>query len=204
MKKATILKGRPMIQPRALAFALAVLFLAGSVQAQENPAPAPVPAGPAGLALEEARSLFEQQRYDDAVKLSREWLKKEPQGPAAAGFRTTLCHARTDGGIGVAGRPSRFLRPGKVQASAPEIVYKQQPEYPEVARKVRLQGEVTVEALVDQEGCVNKVDILQGLPMGLDKATQDAVSRWVFHPAQAKGKPVPVAYVLTVNFSVQP
>ncbi|HSN85636.1 MAG TPA: energy transducer TonB [Thermoanaerobaculia bacterium] len=192
-----------MLQPRALAVALAVVFLAGAVQAQENPAPAPVPAGPAGLALKEARSLFEQQRYDEAVKLARKWLKKEPQGPAAAGFRTTLCHARTDGGIGVAGRPSRFLKPGKVDVSAPEIVYQQKPEYPEVARKVRLQGQVTVGAFIDQEGCVAEVKILQGLPMGLDQSSRDAVSRWVFHPAKAKGKPVPVEYVLTVNYRIE-
>lgn len=37
----------------------------------------------------------------------------------------------------------------------------------------------------------------------LDKASRHAVSRWAFHPAKAKGKPVPVEYVLTVNDRIE-
>ncbi len=45
--------------------------------------------------------------------------------------------------------------------------------------------------------------ILNGLPMGLDQATVDAVKRWKFKPATPNGKPVAVIYKLTVNFQRQ-
>ena len=74
---------------------------------------------------------------------------------------------------------------------------------PEIARKARIQGVVIVEAIIDKEGNVTNVKILKGLPMGLDSAASDAVSKWKFRPATLNGKPVAVIYNLTVNFRLQ-
>ncbi|MCZ6508691.1 MAG: energy transducer TonB [Acidobacteria bacterium] len=77
------------------------------------------------------------------------------------------------------------------------------PQYTEIARKARIQGVVIVEAIIGKDGSVRNVRILKPLPMGLDQAAVDAVSKWKFKPATLNGKPVDVYYNLTVNFRLQ-
>lgn len=86
---------------------------------------------------------------------------------------------------------------------APIKEYDPPPQYTEIARKARIQGVVIVQAVVSKEGIVEDVKILKGLPMGLDRAAKDAVSKWRFKPATLNGKPVDVYYNLTVNFTLQ-
>jgi TonB family protein len=85
----------------------------------------------------------------------------------------------------------------------PEKIFYPAPQYTEIARKARIQGVVIVEAIIDKSGKVTNVKVLKGLPMGLDQAAVDAVSRWTFKPATLNGKPVAVIYNLTVNFQLQ-
>lgn len=85
----------------------------------------------------------------------------------------------------------------------PEKINYPSPQYTEIARKARIQGVVIVEAIIDKSGKVTNVKVLKGLPMGLDQAAVDAVSRWTFKPATLNGKPVAVIYNLTVNFQLQ-
>jgi TonB family protein len=86
--------------------------------------------------------------------------------------------------------------------SRPEKIAGVAPVYTELARRARVSGTVVVEAIIDQQGDVVNVRVLKGQPMGLDKATVDAVKTWKFKPATLAGKPVKVYYVLTVNFQV--
>lgn len=86
--------------------------------------------------------------------------------------------------------------------SRPEKLSGVAPVYTELARRARVSGTVVVEAIIDQQGDVVNARVLKGQPMGLDKATVDAVKTWKFKPATLAGKPVKVYYVLTVNFQV--
>ena len=86
--------------------------------------------------------------------------------------------------------------------SRPEIIGRVDPKYTEIARRARVTGIVVTEVIVDWEGCVRHPRILKGLPMGLDKAALEAVRNWTFEPATLDGEPVPVFYVLTVNFTL--
>lgn len=87
----------------------------------------------------------------------------------------------------------------------PEIIpgTRVDPRYPEPARRVKVQGAVILEAVIDERGNVTSVRVLKGLPMGLDQAAIDAVARWRFQPATLDGRPVAVYYNLTVNFEVR-
>jgi TonB family protein len=87
--------------------------------------------------------------------------------------------------------------------TAPERVSGPQPVYTREAREARIQGVVIVEAVVDREGRVGSVRVLKSLPMGLDEAAVEAVRQWRFRPATRSGEPVPVYYVLTVNFRLE-
>lgn len=85
----------------------------------------------------------------------------------------------------------------------PEKISGIPPVYTELARKARVMGVVIVEAIIDEQGNVTETRVLKGLPMGLDRAAVEAVETWKFKPATLDGRPVPVFYVLTVNFQVQ-
>lgn len=84
--------------------------------------------------------------------------------------------------------------------SPPELVSSVPPEYPEVARKANVKGNVTLEVVVDEKGDVTSAKVLKGLPMGLDKAAADAVKQWKYKPATSYGKPVKVYSTVTVTF----
>lgn len=85
----------------------------------------------------------------------------------------------------------------------PEILVKTQPRYTELARRAKVQGSVLLKAVIDERGIVTDLRVLKPLPMGLDQAAIDAVSRWRFKPATLHGRPVKVYFNLTVNFTLQ-
>ncbi len=85
----------------------------------------------------------------------------------------------------------------------PEVITRTAPRYTEMARKAHLEGVVKVRAIVDEHGNVTDVQLLRGLPMGLDQSAMDAVRTWRFTPATLHGKPVKVYFDLTVNFTLQ-
>jgi TonB family protein len=55
------------------------------------------------------------------------------------------------------------------------------PAYPELAKRMRIQGVVKVEAVVRPNGTVKSTRVVGGNPVLVDAAA-DAVSRWKFEP----------------------
>lgn len=84
----------------------------------------------------------------------------------------------------------------------PERVVYVRPEYPELARRARQSGEVTLEATIDREGKVTNVVVLRGLGLGLSEAAVRAVSQWQYTPTLYNGRPVEVLLTVTVKFQM--
>jgi len=59
------------------------------------------------------------------------------------------------------------------------------PAYPELARKMHLQGVVKIEAVVKPNGMVKSTRVLGGNPVLVDAATE-AVSKWKFESAPSE------------------
>lgn len=76
-----------------------------------------------------------------------------------------------------------------------------EPEYPEAARRQRIQGPVVLNVLVGADGLVQEVSVISGDPQ-LTKAATDAVGKWRFNPHQLKGKAVEFETRITVNFAI--
>jgi protein TonB len=85
----------------------------------------------------------------------------------------------------------------------PVKVFSPQPGYTEEARQARVQGIVILQAIIDAEGNVTDVRVLKGLPEGLAESAVETVRNWRFKPATLEGKPVPVYFNFTINFSLQ-
>ncbi|PYT09492.1 MAG: hypothetical protein DMF49_01990 [Acidobacteria bacterium] len=79
---------------------------------------------------------------------------------------------------------------------------KVEPEYPEMARKARVEGKVIIEAVIDTDGNVVDVKVLRSIPL-LDKAAIEAVKRWKYRPAMQHGRPVKVYFTVVVEFNLR-
>ena len=82
----------------------------------------------------------------------------------------------------------------------PEKISAPPAQIPDEARRAKVNGVVILQAVIDVDGNVGDVKVIQGLPYGLTEQTIKAVKRWKFKPATLNGEPVPVYYNLTMNF----
>lgn len=73
------------------------------------------------------------------------------------------------------------------------------PEYPTLARQLKLAGTVEVEALVDLEGKVVKAQIVRGNPV-LGTAAVAAMKRWKFTPFVLNGRTTRALTTITFDF----
>lgn len=80
-----------------------------------------------------------------------------------------------------------------------QIIRKVQPVYPAMARTVRVQGPVTLEALIGRDGGIEHLKAVSGHPL-LITAAMDAVQQWRYRPYLLNGSPVEVQTTITVNF----
>jgi protein TonB len=80
------------------------------------------------------------------------------------------------------------------------ITTKTTPEYPPMARQMKLGGKVQVDAYIDTDGKVEKVEVVTGNPL-LTSAAVNAVKRWKFSPFTSDGKPTRAVAGFTFNFT---
>jgi TonB family protein len=57
------------------------------------------------------------------------------------------------------------------------------PPYSDGARKLKLNGTVTAEAVINSEGKLESIRIVRGMPGGLNETTIAAMRTWRCHPA---------------------
>ena len=75
------------------------------------------------------------------------------------------------------------------------------PVYPELAKRIRLSGDVSIEVIISPEGRVESVRVVSGHHM-LIAAAMDAGKRWRFEPTILNGIPVRVTGVITFVFKL--
>ena len=76
------------------------------------------------------------------------------------------------------------------------------PIYPPIARQIRVQGEVTVQVLIDESGKVISAKALSGHPLLILEA-QKAAMQARFSPTTINDQPVKVSGMITYNFKMQ-
>lgn len=81
---------------------------------------------------------------------------------------------------------------------------KVQPIYPERARAQRIEGMVTVNAVIDTDGHVSEVEVQRcNRPnLGFEESATAAVKSWRYEPATRDGKPVAVYLTVFVEFKL--
>lgn len=102
--------------------------------------------------------------------------------------------------VPVAPKPPTQRQPSSVLIS--HAVSLPQPQYPQLAKQIRVQGQVNIQILVDEQGKVVSAQVVSGHPMLLS-AAREAALRARFTPTMLSGQAVKVQGVITYNFVLQ-
>jgi TonB family protein len=93
----------------------------------------------------------------------------------------------------------RFGVPVSQGTAGGVLVHKVQPLYPAEARRMHVQGNVVIDAVVTAQGQVNDLKLVSGDPI-LAQAAMDAVRRWRYTPYSLNGQPIPKETRITISF----
>jgi TonB family protein len=83
----------------------------------------------------------------------------------------------------------------------PRLILKSVPNYPAIAKRAAIEGEVTVDAVIDTNGKLTNMKVVSGQPL-LQQAALDSLRTWKYEPAYLDDKPVPVQTSITVKFRI--
>lgn len=82
------------------------------------------------------------------------------------------------------------------------LVSKQDPEYPEGARRAGVEGTVILDASISETGQVTEIAVERGLPLGLSESAVAAVRHWKYRPARGRSGPVASHKKIRIAFSL--
>lgn len=90
----------------------------------------------------------------------------------------------------------------QMSADASEIIaHPVRPNYPLLARQMKVQGSVILQALIGKDGIIQNLRVMSG-PQILASAAEDAVRQWHFRPHLEGAEAVETQAKITVNFTI--
>jgi len=89
----------------------------------------------------------------------------------------------------------------QLSPSSAQVISRVDPSYPLLAKQMKVQGAVVLEALISKNGSIQEIQVLSG-PAILSEAAREAVKQWHFKPYYQSGRPVETEARITVNFTI--
>jgi protein TonB len=83
-------------------------------------------------------------------------------------------------------------------AEGPGVIKRVEPIYPPLARTMRVEGVVVLDAVIFEDGTVGEVEVVKSAHPLLDRSAKDALKRWRFTPGSRD-----VIMTLTVRFVLE-
>ena len=81
------------------------------------------------------------------------------------------------------------------------LIHRVEPTYPKLAKTARVQGDVILKAVINQNGEIQDLQLVSGHPMLVPDAIA-AVKQWRYKPYLLNGQPVEVETTITVTFTL--
>jgi len=78
------------------------------------------------------------------------------------------------------------------------------PKYIVTAMEEGVEGTVRLSAVVRKDGRVEEIEFLKRLDARLDRSAEEALSKWIFEPAERDGRPVDIDAVFEIPFRLAP
>jgi TonB family protein len=93
-------------------------------------------------------------------------------------------------------------RLGLIEGPEGGLLKQVQPDYPAQAKTFRIEGSVTLQALVGKDGRIRSVSVMDGHP-ALTAAAARAVAQWEYAPFLLEGRAFEAPTRIVINFSLQ-
>src|SRR5579862_1233302 len=120
----------------------------------------------------------------------------QAQSPASASQVASV--GRPSDSTGVTNAAGRVrLSPGAADIVSRSV----QPNYPLLAKQMKVEGAVVLNALIGRDGNIQQLHVLSG-PTILSAAAREAVQQWRFKPYLQSGQAVESESRITVNFTI--
>jgi TonB family protein len=84
----------------------------------------------------------------------------------------------------------------------PQLVFRSAPSYPAMAKQAGIEGQVTIDAVIDTTGKLTSMKVVSGALL-LQQAALDSLRDWKYEPGYLDDKPVPVGTSITVKFRLR-
>ena len=163
--------------------------------------------------FEEARQVFETYRDDVLGVIADVEFPRAGHPSRQAGFDFARLVRAPHPDVPVllqSARPenearARALGTDFLLKDSPRLLQEVKPNYTADAMRAKIQGVVTLEAVVNPDGSVGNVSIVRSLDptFGLDQEAIKTVRKWRFAPGTRFGQPVPVLVEIEMTFTLR-
>jgi protein TonB len=202
----------PLIYTDALPKSMTMTFLVAP------PPPPPPPPPPAAAPVKVVKMVSEvvngQLRTPTKIPEKVQMIKEEESPPDMGGVPGGVPGGIPGGSAGgvIGGIISsthvdvpKVATPQRVRVSSGVstglLIRKVSPNYPQLAKQARIQGQVVLQAEISKDGTITNLQLISGHPM-LAPAAIEAVKQWRYKPYLLNGEPVAVETQVIVNFSL--
>jgi periplasmic protein TonB len=102
--------------------------------------------------------------------------------------------------VAVAGAAASAPKKITLSEALSAVTAKVQPEYPALAKQLKITGAVELEITIGENGAVEAVTPVSGNPV-LTKPAAEALKKWKFKPFSQDGSPVKAQVAMKIGFA---
>jgi len=88
-------------------------------------------------------------------------------------------------------------------SGAPAFTHREMPVYPLLARRLGKEGKVVLKLLIDKNGTLQDIEVIEQSEFGFTEAAVAAVKKSTFSPAHSNGEKVPSKAILCIRFNLK-
>jgi protein TonB len=169
-----------------------------ALPAGSNPAATPAPAVASRAVLPPLQVEVVAGDKHRPVQGGTNSVKVDLQPQTAASLSQAASAKRASDSTGVTEAAGRV----RLSTGAADMVSRSvQPSYPLLAKQMKVEGAVVLNALIGRDGNIQQLQVLSG-PTILSSAARQAVQQWRFKPYMQAGQAVETESRITVNFTI--
>ena len=105
------------------------------------------------------------------------------------------------GAVAIQGVLAASVPPGG-RMKEPLLLFRSVPSYPAVAKQAGIEGQVTIDAVIDTTGKLTSMKVISGALL-LQQAALDSLRNWKYQPGYLDDKPIPVRTSIIVKFRLR-